>query len=83
MKLISLSSAVHVLPPGSSLPVAVIAVFGDTEPGDPAFVRVEAVAAVPVRGGLVRFAGSVKVVASASAVAAVQAAEVPPEPAAK
>lgn len=83
MKLASLSSAVHILPPGATQPVAVVAVFGDTEPGDERFVRVEAVAAVPVRGGVVRFSQPVKVVLSAPAVAAMQAAEVPAEQAAK
>lgn len=79
MKLASLSSAVHVMPPGATQPVAVIALFGDTEPGDPAFVRVESVAAVPVRGGVVRFSQSVKLVLAAHAVAAIQAADVPAE----
>jgi hypothetical protein len=71
------------MPPGASQPVAVIALFGDTEPGDPAFVRVEAVAAVPGRGGLLRFAEPVKLVLADHAVAAMQEAELPEEKPAK
>lgn len=83
MKLASLSAAIHVLPPGATQPVPVVAVFGATEPGDERFVRVEAIAAVPVRGGLLRFGQPVKLVLSASHVVAMQAAEVPAEQAAK
>lgn len=83
MKLISLSAAIHVLPPGALQPVAVIAIRGATEPGDPAFVRVEAVAAVPVRGGMVRFGEPLKVVLTDAAVAAMQVAELPSELAGK
>ena len=83
MKLISLASAAHLIPPNGSQPVAVIALFGDTEPGDERFVRVEAVAAVPVRGGLVRFGQPLKVVLAAATVAAVQIADVPADQATK
>jgi hypothetical protein len=83
VKLLSLSAAIHMLPPGASQPVAVIAIWGTTEPGDERFVRVEAVAAVPVRGGLLRFSQPLKVVLAAHVVAAIQAAELPAEPAAK
>jgi hypothetical protein len=83
VKLLSLASAVHLMPPNGSSPGSVIALFGDTEPGDERFVRVEAVAAVPVRGGVVRFSQPLKVVLAAQAVPAVQIADVPADQAAK
>jgi hypothetical protein len=83
MKLVSLSAAVHLLTPRATQPVAVIAIFGTTEPGDERFVRVEAVAAVPVRGGMIRFSEPMKVVLAAATVAAMQVAELPADQATK
>jgi hypothetical protein len=83
MQMISLASAVHVLPPEAAQPVAVVALIGTIEPGDGGTVRVQVSAAVPVRGGILRLDRPIEVVLLVATVAATQDVELPakqPEP---
>jgi hypothetical protein len=77
MQLISLSVPVHLWPPASSDPVAVVALIG-TSRQDSGRIHVEVHAVIPAAGGRLSLGSPVGVVLVQQAIAAVQVLEKTP-----